>query len=92
MPVVKVGRIAGQFAKPRSNNTETIDGVELADLRTIINNSARFTMADSVRVALNNYCHWLMFGFQLLGSFSEPVRRFPQPSLTCVAFSAIPLY
>ena len=27
-PVVKVGRIAGQFAKPRSSPTETIDGVE----------------------------------------------------------------
>jgi hypothetical protein len=28
-PVVKVGRIAGQFAKPRSADTETIGGVEL---------------------------------------------------------------
>jgi len=28
-PVVKVGRIAGQFAKPRSAPTETIDGLEL---------------------------------------------------------------
>ena len=28
-PVVKVGRIAGQFAKPRSQDTETIDGLEL---------------------------------------------------------------
>jgi 3-deoxy-7-phosphoheptulonate synthase len=28
-PVVKVGRLAGQFAKPRSNETETIEGVEL---------------------------------------------------------------
>jgi 3-deoxy-7-phosphoheptulonate synthase len=28
-PVVKVGRIAGQFAKPRSADTETIDGVTL---------------------------------------------------------------
>ncbi len=28
-PVVKVGRIAGQFAKPRSEPTETIDGVTL---------------------------------------------------------------
>ena len=27
-PVVKVGRIAGQFAKPRSSPTEVIDGVE----------------------------------------------------------------
>jgi 3-deoxy-7-phosphoheptulonate synthase len=29
LPVVKVGRMAGQFAKPRSAPTETIDGVEL---------------------------------------------------------------
>ena len=29
MPVVKVGRIAGQFSKPRSSTTETKDGVEL---------------------------------------------------------------
>ena len=28
-PVVKVGRIAGQFAKPRSDNTEKKDGREL---------------------------------------------------------------
>lgn len=28
-PVVKVGRMAGQFAKPRSSPVETIDGVEL---------------------------------------------------------------
>ena len=28
-PVVKVGRIAGQFAKPRSAPTETVDGVEM---------------------------------------------------------------
>ena len=29
VPAVKVGRIAGQFAKPRSAPTETVDGVEL---------------------------------------------------------------
>jgi 3-deoxy-7-phosphoheptulonate synthase len=29
LPVVKVGRIAGQFAKPRSSPTEVVDGVEL---------------------------------------------------------------
>lgn len=28
-PVVKIGRMAGQFAKPRSSPTETIDGVTL---------------------------------------------------------------
>ncbi len=29
VPAVKVGRIAGQFAKPRSKPTETVDGTEL---------------------------------------------------------------
>src|SRR4029077_106237 len=33
LPVVKVGRIAGQFAKPRTAATETIDGVELPSFR-----------------------------------------------------------
>lgn len=32
-PAIKVGRIAGQFAKPRSSDTETIDGVELPSYR-----------------------------------------------------------
>src|SRR3954465_2308250 len=33
VPVVKVGRIAGQFAKPRSAATEMVDGVELPSFR-----------------------------------------------------------
>ena len=33
VPVVKLGRIAGQFAKPRSSPTELIDGVELPSFR-----------------------------------------------------------
>ncbi len=33
VPTVKVGRIAGQFAKPRSSPTEIIDGVELPSFR-----------------------------------------------------------
>ncbi len=41
-PVVKVGRIAGQFAKPRSSNTETIDGVELPSYRGDIINGIEF--------------------------------------------------
>ena len=43
VPVVKVGRIAGQFAKPRSKPTETIDGVELDTFRGHIVNSEEFT-------------------------------------------------
>ena len=41
-PVVKVGRLAGQFAKPRSAPTETIDGVELPSYRGDIINSIEF--------------------------------------------------
>src|SRR3954452_3881094 len=33
LPVVKVGRIAGQFVKPRSSPTEAVDGVELPTFR-----------------------------------------------------------
>ncbi|MET0560717.1 MAG: 3-deoxy-7-phosphoheptulonate synthase, partial [Gaiellaceae bacterium] len=33
LPVVRVGRIAGQFAKPRSGPTEVIDGVDLPSFR-----------------------------------------------------------
>jgi 3-deoxy-7-phosphoheptulonate synthase len=43
MPVVKVGRIAGQFAKPRSAPTETIDDVALPSYRGDIVNDIAFT-------------------------------------------------
>src|SRR5689334_7939281 len=33
VPVVKIGRMAGQFAKPRSRGTETRDGLELPAYR-----------------------------------------------------------
>src|SRR6185437_15319342 len=42
-PVVKVGRIAGQFAKPRSSPTEKRDGQELPSYRGDIVNGAEFT-------------------------------------------------
>ena len=42
-PVVKVGRVAGQFAKPRSSDTEIIDGVELPSYRGDIVNDIDFT-------------------------------------------------
>tara|TARA_R110002074_G_scaffold8131_12_gene34071 strand:+ start:1335 stop:2705 length:1371 start_codon:yes stop_codon:yes gene_type:complete len=43
VPVVKLGRMAGQFAKPRSAPTETIDGVELPSYRGDIINGLDFT-------------------------------------------------
>ncbi|MCT4609049.1 MAG: 3-deoxy-7-phosphoheptulonate synthase class II [Pelagimonas sp.] len=43
VPVVKVGRMAGQFAKPRSAPTETVNGVELPSYRGDIINELAFT-------------------------------------------------
>lgn len=43
VPVVKLGRMAGQFAKPRSEDLETIDGVSLPSYRGDNINSAEFT-------------------------------------------------
>ncbi len=48
LPVVKVGRMGGQFAKPRSSDNETIDGVTLPSYRGDIINSVDFT--ESARV------------------------------------------
>ena len=45
-PVVKVGRMAGQFAKPRSAPTETIDGVTLPSYRGDIINGTDFTVEE----------------------------------------------
>ncbi|WP_176074043.1 class II 3-deoxy-7-phosphoheptulonate synthase [Brucella intermedia] len=44
-PVVKVGRIAGQFAKPRSSDMETLNGVELPSYRGDIINGIEFDPA-----------------------------------------------
>nr|WP_227993303.1 3-deoxy-7-phosphoheptulonate synthase class II [Pseudactinotalea sp. HY160] len=43
MPIVKMGRMAGQFAKPRSSDTETRDGLTLPAYRGDIINGFEFT-------------------------------------------------
>jgi len=43
VPIVKVGRLAGQFAKPRSSPDETIDGVTLPSYRGDNINGPEFT-------------------------------------------------
>ncbi len=47
-PIVKVGRIAGQFAKPRSSDTETKDDVTLPSYRGDIINGIEFDEASRV--------------------------------------------
>ena len=48
LPVIKLGRMAGQFAKPRSAPSETIDGVTLPIYRGDIVNGARFDAASRI--------------------------------------------
>ncbi len=46
VPAVKVGRIAGQFAKPRSTPTETVDGTELPSFLGHMVNDLPFSESD----------------------------------------------
>ncbi len=48
LPVVKIGRIAGQFAKPRSSPMEKKDGLELPSYRGDIINGSDFTEASRI--------------------------------------------
>ena len=73
MPVIKVGRMAGQFAKPRSSNTETRDGVTLPAYRGDIVNGYDFTPqsreADPSR---------LVRGYHVSASTLNLIRAFTQ--------------
>ena len=48
VPVVKVGRLAGQYAKPRSSDTETRDGLTLPAYRGDAVNGFEFTEASRI--------------------------------------------
>jgi 3-deoxy-7-phosphoheptulonate synthase len=69
-PVVRVGRMAGQFAKPRSRPTEVVDGVELPVYRGDLVNApqadARARQADPMR---------LIAGYHAARSATELLRR-----------------
>ena len=47
-PVIRLGRMAGQFAKPRSSDMESIDGVSLPSYRGDIVNDLDFTEAGRI--------------------------------------------
>lgn len=44
-PIIRIGRIAGQYAKPRSSDMETINGVTLPSYRGDLVNSPQFDAA-----------------------------------------------
>ena len=48
LPVVKIGRMAGQFAKPRSASTEVIGGIELPSYRGDMINGMTFSEAERI--------------------------------------------
>ncbi len=53
VPVVKVGRMAGQFAKPRSADMETIDGVALPSYRRAACHKPAWGAINSASRAIN---------------------------------------
>jgi 3-deoxy-7-phosphoheptulonate synthase len=73
MPVIKLGRMAGQFAKPRSSDTETRDGVTLPAYRGDLVNGYDFTpesrTADPAR---------LLRGYHVSASTLNLIRAFTQ--------------
>jgi 3-deoxy-7-phosphoheptulonate synthase len=70
-PAIKVGRIAGQFAKPRSSDTETIDGVELPSYRGDMVNKNEFTA--KARIPNPKY---MLKGYYLAASTLNLLRAF----------------
>jgi 3-deoxy-7-phosphoheptulonate synthase len=73
MPTLKLGRIAGQYAKPRSSSTEQRDGVTLDSFRGDIVNGIDFTSEarrpDAQRL-LHAY-HQAAATHHLIGSFTK---------------------
>ncbi|MFV0439459.1 MAG: class II 3-deoxy-7-phosphoheptulonate synthase [Desulfopila sp.] len=70
-PVIKVGRIAGQFAKPRSADTEKRDGVELPSYRGDMINRPEFT--EEARIPDPNN---MMKGYYMAASTMNLLRAF----------------
>ena len=70
-PVVKVGRMAGQYAKPRSADLETIDGVSLPSYRGDMVNSPAFTEEDRIPNPQN-----MVQGYHLSAATMNILRAF----------------
>ncbi len=70
-PVIKVGRIAGQFAKPRSADMETIDGIELPSYRGDMVNQSEFTPEARIPDPNN-----MMKGYNMAASTLNLLRAF----------------
>ncbi|WP_336659195.1 class II 3-deoxy-7-phosphoheptulonate synthase [Leucobacter sp. USHLN153] len=73
MPVIKVGRMAGQFAKPRSSNEETREGITLPAYRGDLVNGYDFTEASRTADPER-----LVRGYHVSASTLNLIRAFTQ--------------
>ncbi|NQX33523.1 3-deoxy-7-phosphoheptulonate synthase class II [Herbiconiux sp. VKM Ac-2851] len=73
MPVIKMGRMAGQFAKPRSSDTETRDGITLPAYRGDIVNGYDFTPESRTANPKR-----LLDGYHMAASTLNLIRAFTQ--------------
>ena len=70
-PVIKVGRIAGQFAKPRSSNTETVNGIEIPSDR-----GDMVTRPEPIEAARIPNPKYMMKGYNMAASTLNLLRAF----------------
>lgn len=70
-PVIKVGRIAGQFAKPRSSDIETVDDLSLPSYRGDMVNKAEFS--SEARIPNPKY---MLQGYNMAASTLNLLRAF----------------
>ena len=72
-PIVKVGRLAGQFAKPRSSDTEVIDGVTYPSYRGDLINSQELDKREPDPMRLLRGYHQSASTLNLLSAFSKVI-------------------
>lgn len=71
LPVIKVGRLAGQFAKPRSSDTEVVDGVSYPSYRGDLINSQDLDKREPDPSRLLKGYHQSASTLNLLRAFSQ---------------------
>ena len=73
IPIIKIGRIAGQFAKPRSSDVEIIDGIELPSYRGDMINDMEFN-----KTARQPDPQRLIYGYEQSAATLNLIRAFAQ--------------
>ena len=80
MPIIKIGRIAGQFAKPRSSDIEVLNGIELPSYRGDMINDMEFNKASREPDP-----HRLIEGYEQSAATLNLIRAFAQGGMADLA-------